>query len=613
MSEEDIPRRVRLARASLQVDWDSARVRALAAGLEKRRHRRRGRRLIAAGATVGLAAIAALALVGRRSHLSPGPDRFTTGPAGLEAAGPPAVARRPRLAPAESAPAGRAEASPSPSPSPTPDDRASDLAPAAPALGPLRDLARDPAVGESLLAEYARAPETHPTIANVSYAGYHLGDRLPSSRPATTVNVKASPFHAAGDGVTDDTEAIRQALRSVERTGGVVFFPDGEYLLSNALFVHGSNTRLEGQSRDGTRLVFTRSLDAALGPNDDDHGQSRWQWAGGLVWFAPRSHYTYPKAGERLRWRGDGWTGGAIVTSLSAPRARGERTLEVAKTAGLRPGALVLVAVDASDELSAAGWRREPRVRREGQGPSDGVRWPVEIAAIDGNLVTLKQPLRFDLPLALHPRLQSVEEGMIRDCGLERMTLVMKRDPRWAKLGIAPSFGWNGPFFQDTLHGFAREVTVVDADEIFGTAASKSITFSDVKAVLTTEERQEVRGFAVRAASHDVLIERLEAEPGYVLRARLEGSGIALSRMRARLRSLYGRATDTVLTDLTLLERPTGKASPEALRGERVIGWRIRFDDAEQPPDDGPAAPNLYEAQHRLRLEKPERAGPPRR
>jgi hypothetical protein len=96
------------------------------------------------------------------------------------------------------------------------------------------------------------------------------------------VGLAAAPFNAAGDGVTDDTEAIRRALRSVERSGGVVHFPNGQYVVSAALFVHGNNTVLRGESRDGTRLIFTRPLDRALGINIDERGESRWRWTGGL-------------------------------------------------------------------------------------------------------------------------------------------------------------------------------------------------------------------------------------------------------------------------------------------------------------------------------------------
>lgn len=48
------------------------------------------------------------------------------------------------------------------------------------------------------------------------------------------VNVKS--LGAVGDGVTDDTQAIQDALESVKLTGGTVFVPAGVYLLDTMLF-----------------------------------------------------------------------------------------------------------------------------------------------------------------------------------------------------------------------------------------------------------------------------------------------------------------------------------------------------------------------------------------
>jgi hypothetical protein len=52
------------------------------------------------------------------------------------------------------------------------------------------------------------------------------------------LNVKAPPYNAAGNGVTDDTNAIQQALNDVGAVGGgVVFVPEGNYLIATHLIV----------------------------------------------------------------------------------------------------------------------------------------------------------------------------------------------------------------------------------------------------------------------------------------------------------------------------------------------------------------------------------------
>jgi hypothetical protein len=60
------------------------------------------------------------------------------------------------------------------------------------------------------------------------------------------INVKSPPYNAAGDGVTDDTNAIQQALNDIGALGGgVVFVPEGNYLIATQLTLPAS-TVLKG-------------------------------------------------------------------------------------------------------------------------------------------------------------------------------------------------------------------------------------------------------------------------------------------------------------------------------------------------------------------------------
>ena len=63
------------------------------------------------------------------------------------------------------------------------------------------------------------------------------------------VNVKATPYNAVGDGVTDDTAAIQAANDAVEAAGGgVVFFPEGTYIVT-ALTVDSQRVEFLGVGR----------------------------------------------------------------------------------------------------------------------------------------------------------------------------------------------------------------------------------------------------------------------------------------------------------------------------------------------------------------------------
>lgn len=67
------------------------------------------------------------------------------------------------------------------------------------------------------------------------------------------IDITQAPYNAKGDGLTDCTAAIQQAL--IDRAGaGTIYFPNGTYLVSDTLEWKGRATRnmFQGQSRDGT-------------------------------------------------------------------------------------------------------------------------------------------------------------------------------------------------------------------------------------------------------------------------------------------------------------------------------------------------------------------------
>ncbi len=52
------------------------------------------------------------------------------------------------------------------------------------------------------------------------------------------INVRAPPYNAKGDGVTDDTNAFQQAINDVGNMGGgIVFVPEGNYLIASQLSI----------------------------------------------------------------------------------------------------------------------------------------------------------------------------------------------------------------------------------------------------------------------------------------------------------------------------------------------------------------------------------------
>src|SRR5690348_8476478 len=65
-------------------------------------------------------------------------------------------------------------------------------------------------------------------------------------------------YGAAGDGVTDDTSAITQAVAAAAATKGIVYFPPGDYKHST-FTISNDRVVLEGAGKNVSRLLFNPS------------------------------------------------------------------------------------------------------------------------------------------------------------------------------------------------------------------------------------------------------------------------------------------------------------------------------------------------------------------
>lgn len=78
----------------------------------------------------------------------------------------------------------------------------------------------------------------------------------PAIAAGKIINVKAAPYFAKGDGVTDDSAAIQAAIDAAGATpGNTVLFPSGTYLHNSPLIVNGLRTSLKGLNRANTILT----------------------------------------------------------------------------------------------------------------------------------------------------------------------------------------------------------------------------------------------------------------------------------------------------------------------------------------------------------------------
>jgi hypothetical protein len=369
--------------------------------------------------------------------------------------------------------------------------------------------AADPA----LWLDYLARPNTHPQIPNVSYAGYHRGER-PLPRPPVRADVRQ--FGAVGDGVTDSTAAINAAIDAVGAMGGgAVLVPSGRYKLSGVVWMHHSNVVLRGSGRDSTTLFF----DQPLGTCYRQPPRFPWSWSGGLVWFIPRPL----RAGLESRdFQGnEGWMDNWLLSGVTDEVSRGSLRIPVANPRAFRAGQQVLLLVDnptdnsflrhvsgdipgaATYPWTVAGRRLRPEISDWPLAENFRFfRWPVRIERVEPGAVVLAQPVRTDLRTAWNPRFTTLGPA-VRESGIEGLTLEM-REVALATHNQDP--GFNGTAFQAALDCWAREVDVVHGDNGFGLTSSKNITLTDVR----VRGKARHHSFICRVQSHDMLIDRFE-------------------------------------------------------------------------------------------------------
>ncbi len=131
--------------------------------------------------------------------------------------------------------------------------------------GEMSGLAEVRFANADLKAVVTLPPVWKPTYPRPTHPRLALGQPLPGAEniafPAASgvVDVTKAPYRAKGDGKTDDTHALQQALADNTDRGAILYFPNGIYRVSDTLRWGGDegrqrNTIFWGQSRAGAVL-----------------------------------------------------------------------------------------------------------------------------------------------------------------------------------------------------------------------------------------------------------------------------------------------------------------------------------------------------------------------
>jgi hypothetical protein len=477
------------------------------------------------------------------------------------------------------------------------------------------DVSAAPAAWSSWL----KNPDTDLHLPNVSYAGYHSGeDPLPSPEAnEDPIDGQWAQFDvqwdygAAGDGATDDFESFKAALADARSwsdanpdSGAVVTIPTGRYLLSQPLFVHGSRVILRGTgaARSDVVLLFNHSLTDSYAVNlYNADGRTSWSWDGGNIWLTPEGQNTYlpnPPAPD-IGANGSkiykiGWSYGPWLANVIAPASRGDTMLQVSSTSGLQAGMhIILRQVDSSDsalrkQLAGGGawadnyWAQFPVASLPAPVP-----WVVEIAAVTGSAIKLRQPLRFDVRPDWTPSIHGLKPP-VRESGVEHLTVELLRDTVWTTATHHYEAGWNGVFLNNAIDCFVRDVTVVNP-EGHGVAISysKNVTVSDVTldtdGIMGIDASHFHHGFELEGAL-DSLYDQVTITDRAIPRHGLHLNSLAMGNVYSRATLAHGTFDshrlmpyENVHTEISIYNDGLhgGDADAGPLVGARTVSWNV--------------------------------------
>ncbi len=333
-------------------------------------------------------------------------------------------------------------------------------------------------------------------LPDFSYAGYGFGI-APIPDVSTVIDV--AEYGALPDDGRDDSAALKAALAAAHEASGPVRVQmrAGRYQLTEILWIERSGIVLSGMGmgKDGTELYMPRPLNQIddgralteirqyLREEDKYERQkdenlevlfSEYSWSGGFIWtrYPGGRHATYLERYDRPIDQ---------ITDISAG-AQFERVLTVPETADLSvgdvlqihwhnragpEGALVKSLYGDTDEkIGSRHWEMPDRPL---------VRQATRIEAIDGNRVTIADPLLHDIGSDLPAYFARWDH--LSDVGLQDFAMVFPDNPEFGHHNEA---GYNGVYFTGVHNGWIRNLRVAESDSGILTDDLANVTISNI-------------------------------------------------------------------------------------------------------------------------------------
>jgi hypothetical protein len=319
-------------------------------------------------------------------------------------------------------------------------------------------------------------------LPDFSYAGYHAGETQIPTAPKQRDFKK--DFQAKGDGVSDDSAALLNAIQSIQN--GVLFIPAGTYVIAKRIDISKGNLVLRGDGPGKTILLFPNSLTDLSGNKAKGTEASQWSFGPGL-----------------FNVNGNDPINETTRLAIVSPAKRGDKVLQLSKPISTRPGEWIrLVESDPSKDSANAGslirylYGDLMPAGTGLVGTKEVVRFLSRVKSTTGNKIELERPLPYDVRAEWTPEVHRFTPS-IQEFGLEHLSIHF---PWSAYPGHFKEKGYNGVFLKNITNSWVADVEIQNADFGIDLNSTNFCTVKDV--VLTTSKTRAGEKEAGGASGH---------------------------------------------------------------------------------------------------------------
>jgi hypothetical protein len=300
-------------------------------------------------------------------------------------------------------------------------------------------------------------------LPDFSYAGYHaLEAKIPNGNAKW--NLKRD-FHAVGDGKTDDTEALLNAIKTV--SNGVLFIPEGSYVISKRMDVTKGNLVIRGAGPNKTLLLFPKSLQDLYGNTAKGSETSQWSFRPGLINVTGKDPID-----ESTR-----------LARVTAEAKRGDTTLQLSNAFSLKKNDWIRLTESDPPKSRADTGSLIKHLYGDLMPPGEDllgtrsvVRFLSRVKKTSGNTIELGRPLPYDIRLNWEPEIHRFTPT-VQEVGIEHLSI---RFPWSPYPGHFKERGYNALFFQSVSQCWVNDVVIQNSDFAIDFNSTNFCTISSV-------------------------------------------------------------------------------------------------------------------------------------